>query len=143
MGCKNGCMDENTMIMMADGSQRSICQIMIGDFVHTEGENCNRVCNIWKGGEDSIIRIITKSGDEIKLSSQHPIKVNNNWMRAADVKVGDELHDAKNDRDTRVCAVESVSGYTTVYNLEFECANDGIFANGILVGDFKKQCSEF
>ena len=138
MRCINGCMDGNTMILMFDGSKKSICEIKIGELIRTDGESCNRVSNIWCG-QDMVIRIVTDSGNDIKLTKEHPIKAKNAWKRAGDVKVGDELCCV--DGIYRVCTIEAVDGDVRVYNLELEYDNDGIFANNILVGDFKRQNS--
>ena len=142
MKCKKGCLDESTMIRMTDGSQKRIGQVTIGDLVFTEGEYYNRVANIWRG-QNFVIKISTKDEGKILLTENHPIKVNNNWKRAKDIKVGDELHSTKDVCDRRVCAVEKISEYVMVYNLDLECDNDGMYANNFLVGDFKKQQRRF
>ncbi|MFR8470468.1 hypothetical protein BLA28_15960 [Eisenbergiella tayi] len=63
---------EDTMIMMADGSMKKISEIRIGDYVMTE-MGYIKVSNIYSGQENSLVKIISASGLNITLTTEHII----------------------------------------------------------------------
>ena len=69
---------EDTMIMMADGSMKKISEIRIGDCVMTE-MGYIKVSNIYSGQENSLVKIISSSGLNITLTTEHIIKLADGW----------------------------------------------------------------
>lgn len=92
------CMTGDTDILMADGSQKKLKDIKIGDLVATyeRGEmSASLVSNFQSSGFDDIVKIRTRSGRIIKANKEHPFLVEHNglrkWARVKDLTVGMSL----------------------------------------------------
>lgn len=134
---KYGCFQKGTRIAMADGSQRKIETIRIGDCVVVEG-GTSRIRNIWRG-MDKILTITLEDGVRLGVTEDHPLRTPEGWVRAKEIRKGMHLIAWGVEK---ICCVQSVEagGEDEVYNLETErdsgCA---IGANGIAAGDFFLQ----
>ena len=62
---KFGCLGKDTRILMADGSERAIEDIRIGD----------RVTNIISGMEAEMVYVKTMGNKEILMTEGHPVRV--------------------------------------------------------------------
>jgi predicted phage terminase large subunit-like protein len=92
------CMTGDTSVLMADGSQKKLRDIRVGDFVATyeRGEmSASFVSNFQSSGFDDVVRIQTRSGRIIKANKEHPFLVEHNgvrkWARVKDLTVGMSL----------------------------------------------------
>ena len=92
------CMTGDTDILMADGSQKKLAEIRIGDIVATyeRGEmSASFISNFQSSGFDDIVKILTRSGRIIKANKEHPFLVEHNgvrkWARVKDLTVGMSL----------------------------------------------------
>lgn len=136
-----GCMAEDTEILMADGSQRSISNVRIGDrIMQPETHRPILVQNTWKGWEKQLILIQTVKGNAVMLTKEHPVYQGNGFIRADELKEGDTVYGEEGQKITVVSIAEvSYDGY--VYNMDLQ--EDGgssiLLANGIVVGDMQVQ----
>ena len=92
------CMTGDTNVLMADGSQKKLRDIRIGDIVATyeRGKmSASFVSNFQSSGFDDIVRIQTRSGRIIKANKEHPFLIEHNgvrkWARVKDITVGMSL----------------------------------------------------
>lgn len=135
---KYGCFREGTNIAMADGSQKKIENIHIGDHVWSEGGRMTAVRNIWSG-KDIILNISLEDGTLLGVTGDHPLKTLDGWVKAKDIKAGMSLIKAMDNRSLLVCSAEE-GLEEMVYNLETgEESGAALCANGIAAGDFAMQ----
>ena len=92
------CMTGDTLIMMADGTQKRLDKIKPLDLVCTfdHGKLKTTKVNNWRSsGIDSIYQIQTRSGRILRANKRHPFLVMNNevleWTRLKNLKTGDFL----------------------------------------------------
>lgn len=72
------CMTGDTKVLMADGSEKELKDIRIGDEVATykEGKLCKSKVKNWRNnGRDSIFTITTSSGKIVRANERHPFLV--------------------------------------------------------------------
>lgn len=93
-----GCMTAETGVLMADGSEKEIQHIQIGDTVATYDDGkvtTSRITNWIKHPSDFVYRIRTTSGIIVRANKRHPFLVDRDgartWVRVRDLKVGDCL----------------------------------------------------
>jgi len=135
--CKNGCLNENTMVMMADGSNRRIKDLRIGDMVErTMGGTC-RIENIWRGYEEELIELKLENEKQLSITKDHPIITDKGVVRAITIKAGDLLLTV--DGYEKVVSIEIIKYESNVYNLELGDPDNYFWAGGIAVGDMKIQ----
>ena len=65
------CVEASTLVLMADGSQRPIRDLRIGDLVRTETGTAH-IRDIIKGRESELIRIGLAQGGNLVASANHP-----------------------------------------------------------------------
>ena len=92
------CMTGDTLVLMADGSQKLLMNIRPGDMVATfdKGRLSASKINSWQSsGVDSIYQIQTQSGKILRANKRHPFLVMNEgvleWTRLKHLKAGDLL----------------------------------------------------
>lgn len=118
MAERGGCFTGDTPITMADGTQKEIKDVKIGDKILTfQNENSlvpttAEVTNTAKHVVGEYLNI----NDRLNVTPIHIILLNNKWQTASQAKVGDYLTDA----DGNQVVIRSITrhhGYTQVYNL--------------------------
>lgn len=92
------CMTGDTNVLMADGSEKQLRHILIGDKVATykDGKlSKSKVMNWANQGSDSVYKISMKSGTIVRANERHPFLVSRNggteWVRLKNLKVGDSI----------------------------------------------------
>lgn len=131
-----GCLEENTNITMADGTQKKIKEIEIGQKVLGTEQKACEVRNIIRGKEDMLIGITLESCKEILLTQDHPFKTKKGIVAAIDLKFGDEIL-TENGYKT-ITGARLVKGDFNVCSIDIS-PSDFIWANGIAVGDYEAQ----
>jgi hypothetical protein len=136
-----GCLAEGTLILMADGGEKRVEDMRIGDKVivdHSGQTAC--VINTWKGAEKEIIQI-NAAGVAFECSNAHPIRTVDGMKRAYKVSCGDYLVGPHGEH-IKVTSVEHVNEERRMYNVDLD--NFGtLFANGFMIGDNGVQNSFF
>jgi predicted phage terminase large subunit-like protein len=91
-----GCMTAETGVLMADGTEKEIQHIRIGDAVATYDAGnitTSRVTNWIKHHDDFVYKIKTISGRIVRANKRHPFLVEREgvraWIRVRDLKTGD------------------------------------------------------
>jgi len=95
------CMTAETRVLMADGTEKEMQHIKVGDSIATYDAgkiSTSRVTNWIKHPHDFIYKIRTTSGRIVRANKRHPFLVDRNgvrtWVRVQDLKVGDCLVEA-------------------------------------------------
>lgn len=132
-----GCLSEQTLIAMADGSQREIREIKVGDMVYT-GKGNVEVINIYCGMEQEIICIETETDKRLLLTGGHPVMTEEGWVRANDLNAGMCIITADGKAE-KMKGLYMMPYNKKVYNLELKENDLQLIAEGIIVGDFMKQ----
>ncbi len=132
-----GCFHKNTRIKMADGSEKEIKDIQIGEMVLTADEKAIKVQNVYTGHEHELICIQTENGREIQVTESHPIGTENGLVRAKDIHIGDVVV-MPWEENSKVKFIFKCPYDDIVYNLELEEPKE-LIANGIVAGDFIVQ----
>jgi predicted phage terminase large subunit-like protein len=93
-----GCMTAETGVLMADGTEKELQHIKVGDVIATYDAGkitTSHVTNWIKHRPDYVYKIITTSGIIVRANKRHPFLVDKNgvrsWVRLRDLKVGDCL----------------------------------------------------
>lgn len=130
-----GCLGKDTRIQMADGSQRCISDIRIGDQVSTPN-GLDTVHNIFTGEEEYMVYIKTYNGKILLTTGSHPIFTKRGIVTADKLNGGDVL--IIQDGEDSIAELFEYPYHNRVYSLELTSQNQ-FYAEGILVGDFKLQ----
>lgn len=110
--CSSECLAWNTMILMADGSEKRISEICIGESVMLNTGKKVRINNIYTGREDTILNIMTSHG-KIRVTGSHPILlIGAKWTKADVLKSGDIVCTLSGD--AKVVSVEQYSVLTAM-----------------------------
>lgn len=131
------CFVEGTQIAMQDGTTKNIEDIKSGDVVLSWDVVTNEkiggiVSNVSVRDVDSVIEIKFEDGTIITTTDEHPFYVNNSWVKAKDLIVGDKCTKIDNSNIT----IESITikeETTKVYNLLDVTESHTFYANNILV----------
>ncbi len=87
------CLASDTLISMADGSEKMIQNVKPDDLVLTINENtyeleCRPVTHVLDNGVKETV-IVKTSRRTLRCTPNHPILANNKWIEAGDLKAGD------------------------------------------------------
>lgn len=130
------CFAAGTLVWMADGSQKAIERVWIGDLILEQRMGQEQVVNIWRGMEDTLYQVQTMTGRTIRATGSHPFLTNAGWKRTEKLQAGDMVQTV--DGQECIAAVKMQSYEGMIYNLETEQANR-LICNGFIVGDFVQQ----
>ena len=116
-----GCFAAGTQVLMADGSQKAIEAVRVGEVVLTrESENVEKLVKARVSG----IHEQTTSGyliinDQLRVTANHKLWVSNAWREAGSVQIGDKFVDSGGN-EVQIHSIEWIKGKFTVYNLAVE-----------------------
>lgn len=135
-----GCFSPNALVRLANGSEKTIQKIVVGDQVLGVNAWGRRVSNY-------VTRVFVHDGSHetllingsLQATPNHPIAVKyfvfwKKWVEAGSLKVGDLLIGVKGN--VRVNSIAPSGTLATVYNLEVETSHT-YFANNLLVHNKK------
>lgn len=135
-----GCLAQDTLILMADGSSKRIDHIKTGDQIRggIAGNKKLYVSNVWHGPEERLIRV--EAGENtLNLTRSHPVLTTGGVVRASELKTGMEVNLATGNTE-KVRVVEEVNYSGLVYNLSLEDETEPyLVAGGFIVGDMYLQ----
>lgn len=146
------CLSADTKVTLADGSQKLVTELKIGDEVKgSSGAHKITASNIYQ----SALRVLYGiNGSDALLTGDHPIKTTDGWkvinseaaaayadkagFAAHPLKVGDTIVTDKGEvKVTSIKRFPKIDPIST-YNIRVE-GNEGFFANGIEVKGFNKM----
>lgn len=135
---KGGCLAGETLVLMADGSEKRIEKIKKGDKIKTFSDPVSQktaeaeVTEVWR----NIINEYLIINGKIRVSPEHQIFSNNRFTDAGRLKVGDWLLDYAGEKK-KINSIEIKHTPLAVYNLRIEPQNT-FFAGGIYVHNQEK-----
>lgn len=129
------CFAQETLIRMADGQEKQINAIRVGEKVFSVSGKAVRVMDIIVGIEEKVVVLVTQSGKRIRLTSDHPVLTEQRGIQRVNALLAtDKVQTA--DRDFEEIDNLYTEMYNDrVYNLCLE-EESFLFGNGIAVGDF-------
>ena len=131
------CLDEKTLILMADGMRKEIRKITIGDYIFSaDGKFC-MVENIMQGRDENCLEISCENGFSVIATSEHRFLTTKGWITASAIDAETMLLDERNN-PVRVAHIEKKGETHNVINLMFRSPTIFI-ANGLQSGDFAIQ----
>ncbi|HOZ81166.1 MAG TPA: alpha-2-macroglobulin family protein [Candidatus Woesebacteria bacterium] len=128
---KGGCFLADTQILMADGSQKNIDQIKVGDYVQANPKSKGKVTAVHQAKTDGYYII---NGD-LKVTANHLLFINQRWQTARVAQIGDQLL-GSNGQAVTINSLEYLSLPDSVYNFTVEKYHT-YFADGIQVHNDK------
>jgi hypothetical protein len=146
-----GCVAAGAKVTMADGSDKPIEQVLVGEMVKTDRTRTARVNFTYRGFEDKpLVEVTDEFGDTVTLTQDHPVPVGGNFRQAKDLHVGDLVGSLSaravggSARITKVAMTQVTSEAVEVYNLEVDAKGTRatFAAGGIVVGDNAVQSNE-
>jgi hypothetical protein len=133
-----GCFAAETLILMADRSQKPISEIVEGDCVATESGDA-QVLSVVTGHEEQVIHIDTIEGTQLRVTGGHPLVLEDgSIIRAEALRPGFGLRSSDGSAQTVKWAYAEDYN-STVYNLNLGETGRTVIANGLLVGDIVMQ----
>lgn len=135
------CFSETTQILMADGTQKYITEVKIGDSIASiNGEVKEVGCDTQNHVGEYII-LKTKEGHEFAITGEHPVLTDAGWKLVMTLVPGDRVACQDNPSDSywyeEIISLEVKKENKEMYNLI--CDDCAIIANGIVCGDFHVQ----
>lgn len=133
----NNCFLPGAMILMADGTEKSIETVQMGDEVISHLGISRKVISVFDTYATHQIRTITRKGDDRALhaTTNHPFFVNvgdrYGIFAAEDLRVGDMLR-GLNETSFNILSIESSETAAHVYNIEVDVDHTYV-ANGVAV----------
>lgn len=140
-----GCFAPDTLIRMADGSQKPIHKIYVGDLVWNPiTEKAYRVRNLTAGPEKIPMYRVVAGNNSLLVTKTHPFMTTSGVKQAAELVDGDRL--VLPGKEALVSAVEVYENQEqmNVWNLELDSDSDAaehhmVLADGIPAGDLFLQ----
>ena len=131
----NYCFLGGTLILMADLSEKPIEDVEPGDLVRSyddeSGEMTTTIIqNTFHHASTPSYLIINEESENLRLTPNHPMYVDGNWVDAGDIVPGDLLMDSSGSA-VRVRTIDRVIADVPVYNLEVSGPHT-YFANDLL-----------
>jgi RHS repeat-associated protein len=127
-----GCFLAGTPILMADGTNKPIEKVKVGDLVLSFDEENNLLV------ADSVKQNFIHKTDEyfilngsLRVTGEHPFYSNGQWIKVNELKIGDSLKDRDGSLKT-ITDMQKVKADVLVYNLEVNPYHT-YFASGFLV----------
>lgn len=88
----DACVEEHTCVLMADGTQREIRDVHVGDYVATPIGPCEVIASEETNPSARVYRITTESGRELIATGNHPIFVDGSgFVRADCLRLTDQI----------------------------------------------------
>lgn len=141
----DGCFAEDTLIRLADGSEKEISQLAKGDLVwNPVNLRAMAVKRMTVGPEKKPMSRVFVEGRAVDVTDGHPFMTQNGWKKTAELNVGDMVKSASGAFSpvTAITALPVGANLPTVYNLALEgdAADDHyVLANGVVTGDLYIQ----
>lgn len=128
-----GCIGENAIIRTSDGDKK-VQELSVGDMIYTE-RGYKRLINLVKGTENEIISISVEGCEELLLTAKHVIMAERGAIMADELTPNERIRLIDGSYKA-ISKIERITYNGAVYSPELE-QSEMLFANGIMVGDYK------
>ncbi len=87
------CLAGSTLVLLADGSQKPIADVVVGESVISYNYRehrweSDRITNKWEPGRKAVLRVTTASGKWVILTPEHRVLSLGGWLRAGQLSDG-------------------------------------------------------
>ena len=132
-GSGPGCFLSGTLITMANGTQKPIEEIQVGDIVLAFNENTGQIepdttTEVFSNLKEDTYLIINRA---LKVTSFHPVLSKGKWVKIKDLEIGDTLTNTQGE-EVAIFDIVEVKESVEVYNFETNPLHTYI-ANGFIV----------
>lgn len=141
----DGCFAEDTLIRMADGTERKVTELRKGDLVWNPVTSApGKVLRLTVGPEEKPMLRFVVNGKAVDVTTGHPFMTTSGWKKAQDLRLNDMVKSSFGS----FAAVESIEALPVgaelpnVYNLAVDGPQDDdhfVMANGVVTGDLFVQ----
>lgn len=131
-----GCLAKDTKILMADGTEKAVSEIAVGDqLMSTDGSgNAVEVSKVTTGKSENIYTILLENGDTVRATRMHPFAVpSGEFVTVIDMNTQTMLKVKGADTGSRVVYCYPDDYNSDVYNIDLKSGNS-FYANGIVSG---------
>lgn len=132
-----GCVEAHTLVQMADGSEKMVSRIKIGDRVFSPEHRPELVTSIMRGVESELYAVRAVGGRTLLLTGEHPVYTAAGVKSAMELTPVDELILA-DGRRANIDALYTIQGDFQVYSLEL-MEGRCLICNGYQTGDLRLQ----
>jgi len=144
--CRNndGCFDESTLIRMADGTDRRVTELSLGEYVYNPVTQMPaKIVKLTIGPEFKPLIDVTVGLRVVKVTDSHPFMTQRGWVQAKNLTTQDLVRSGKGEY-IPVSSVKMGASGRTVANLALEGAADladlhYVLADGVVTGDLVIQ----
>lgn len=136
------CVDENTRVLMSDGTTKKIKNLSVGDYVVSVNPNneivTQKVVNVFDNGYSNVLKISFgwMGKESIIVTPTHKILTNEGWIEAENINVNHLICiPCKANHTIEFTGIDSIKWLSAkhhVYDIEVENTHNYI-ANGIVV----------
>lgn len=135
-----GCVADDTLVRMADGSCMQIKNIRIGDRICTKNMGDGYVEDIIEGREEEpLLYIETRNGRNLCCTKYHPILTRRGFVTAGELTGADEVMDVDRNYDA-ITAIYPKKHEKVINLLVRTDKEDGTWiCNDLVTGDFRLQ----
>ena len=131
----------DALVLTRTGSRR-LGDIQIGDEVFSHACQWRRVTDVHGQGMQPCMRLRTKSGRVLELSTDHPVLTPGGWLDARMLTPGTQVMTLADD-ESRELTVDELSANDVIGDRECRClcveGDESFFANGIAVHNCTKS----
>lgn len=139
-----GCFAFHTKLRMADGRDREINQLKMGDLVFNPiNKRAMKIKRTTNGPEKDDLVVFTAATKQIRVTTKHPMLTKHGVATAISLRAGDEI---MNEQGTwqRIDAVSREKATLSVINVELDTASSdpadhALLADGLVTGDLYLQ----
>lgn len=138
-----GCFLAGTRISLADGSEKNIEDIQVGDMVESFNETtgtvqADKVVHIFQHEKEDQYLIVN---NDLKVTPIHRVLSNDQWVEIGSLQVGDMLTKA-DGQDVPIESIEKVNELVNIYNFEVNPTHTYV-ANGFIVHNRKLEYEQY
>lgn len=138
------CLHPSSLIKMADGTEKQIKDVQIGDKVFTYNEESSEkeiheVEYVYKNlsKHEKMYELVLEDDSTIKLTGNHKVLLaSGDYKRTDNLEIGNEI--LRFDNSLKITNISEIEYHEDVYNLRIKSDNDlnhNYFANGICVSN--------
>lgn len=127
------CFGRGSLVRLADGSDKPIEEVVVGDQVSTWNETEGRFCagsvtKLFPGRAHTLVVLILSPGQEIQCTPGHRFYLDSGkWLEAGALKPGDKLHSG-----ARVISTRLSQGEVPVWNFRVEPSHTYVVAEQVV-----------
>lgn len=132
---RQSCFLNGTKIIMSDDTLKNIEDVKIGEYVKSYDEKTNKIVNgkvghIFVHTKDIMEDFYLVINNKLRVTAEHPIYRNGEWIKAEDLKIGDKLK-TYNKESFVISSIDRIYEKEVTYNIYVEDYNT-YFADEIL-----------